>query len=102
MLMNLLVSAPDIYIRLRNLMEDPDSRIEDFIEAVNNYPNLASAILNVVNSPFIGSPVQIKNVSSAVNFLGIGQLYDMVLNSDEFGVVGIMFAGYSDKPRRYF
>jgi HD-like signal output (HDOD) protein len=77
--MKTVVAAPESYLKLRNLMEDPSLNIDDFSAVVNADANLASAVLNIVNSAFFGIAGKIDSIPRAVNLLGIGQLYDMVL-----------------------
>lgn len=76
-----LVSLPEIYLKFRRLMEDPNSDIEDFSGLVSSDPNLAGTVLKVVNSAFFGFPGQIDSIGRAVNLLGIGTLHDMVLGA---------------------
>ncbi len=84
--MRLLVSAPEVYVRLRKLMEDPNSTIEDFSKFFSNNPEVSSEILNTVNSPFFGFPCQIDNISRAIDLLGIGQVYEMILSDSVAGL----------------
>jgi HD-like signal output (HDOD) protein len=72
----------DSYAKLRELMEDPNSSIEDFSVVVSSDPTLASTVLNVVNSDFFGMSGHIDNISRAIALLGIGQLYDIVFGMD--------------------
>jgi HD-like signal output (HDOD) protein len=81
--MKTLVSEHEIYVKLRELMEDPHSDIEDFCEVVSCNPILASSILKIVNSSFFGLPIQIDNIRSSAALLGIGQLYEIVIGISE-------------------
>ena len=74
-----LISLPEVYQRVRNLIDDPNSDIEHFVEVVASDPNLTVAVLRVANSAFFGFPGKIDSLSRAVNMLGIGQLHDLVL-----------------------
>ena len=76
-----LISLPEIYLKFRQLMDDPKSSSEDFSEVVSYDPNLAAIVLKVVNSALFGFPGQIDNISRAVNLLGIGPLHDMLLGA---------------------
>lgn len=73
-------AAPESYIQLRNLMENPNSNIDDFSAVVSCDPQLTSAVLKVVNSAFFGLPGHVDSIAKAINLIGIGQLYDMVLD----------------------
>jgi HD-like signal output (HDOD) protein len=74
-----LISLPEVYQKVRNLIDDPNSDIEHFVEVVASDPNLTVAVLRVANSAFFGFPGKIDSLSRAVNMLGIGQLHDLVL-----------------------
>jgi len=74
-----LVSLPEVYQKVRNLIDDPHSDIEHFVEVVASDPNLTVAVLRVANSAFFGFPGKIDSLSRAVSMLGIGQLHDLVL-----------------------
>lgn len=76
-----LVSLPEVYLKFRRVMENPNSDIGDFSEVVCCDPNLAGTVLKVVNSAFFGFPGQIDSISRAINLLGIGSLHDMVLGA---------------------
>ena len=75
-----LISLPEIYLKIRRLMEDPTSEIDDFAEVIRIDPSLSVAVLKLVNSAFFGFAGQIDSISRAVNMIGIGQLHSMVLS----------------------
>lgn len=74
-----LISLPEVYLKLRRLMADPNSDIYDFAEVISVDPNLSSRVLKVVNSAYFGFPEPVDSIARAVNMLGIGQLHNMVL-----------------------
>jgi len=74
-----LISLPEVYLKLRRLMDDPNSDIYDFAEVISVDPNLSSRVLKVVNSAYFGFPEPVDSIARAVNMLGIGQLHNMVL-----------------------
>lgn len=74
-----LFSLPEIYVRVRKLMDNPDSSFDDFADAVKTDPNLTYKILGMVNSPFFGFSGQIDTITRALNFIGLGQFHDLVL-----------------------
>lgn len=79
--MKTFAAASDSFIKLRNLMENANSTLEEFSEVVSCDPYLSAYVLNLVNSPFFGFSGQIKSVSRAVKLLGLGQLYDIVMGA---------------------
>ncbi|WP_445372869.1 HDOD domain-containing protein [Methylomonas sp. HW2-6] len=80
-----LISLPEIYQRLRTLIDDPKSDIDQFVEVVSSDPNLTVAVLKVANSAFFGFPGKIGSLNQAVSMLGIGQLHDLVLATSAIG-----------------
>lgn len=74
-----LISLPEVYQKIRELMDDPNSDIDQFVAVVSSDPNLAATVLKVANSAFFGFPGKIDSISRAVNMLGLGQLHDLVL-----------------------
>ncbi len=74
-----LISLPEVYLKVRRLMDDPHSDIYDFAEVISVDPNLSSRVLKVVNSAYFGFPEPVDSISRAVNMIGIGQLHNMVL-----------------------
>lgn len=74
-----LISLPEVYQKIRELMDDPNSDIDQFVAVVSSDPNLAATVLKVANSAFFGFPGKIDSINRAVNMLGLGQLHDLVL-----------------------
>ncbi len=74
-----LISLPEVYLKVRKLMDDPNSDIYDFAEVISVDPNLTPRVLRIVNSAYFGFPEPVESISRAVNMIGIGQLHNMVL-----------------------
>lgn len=75
-----LISLPEVYLKISNLMDDPSSQVDDFARIIRLDPNLSVTVLKVVNSAFYGFAGQIDNISRAVNMMGIGQLNIIALS----------------------
>lgn len=75
-----LISLPEVYLKIRELMNDPDSCLDDFAVVVNTDPGLLASVLKIVNSAFFGFTGQIDNINRALNLIGIGQLHELVLS----------------------
>ncbi len=75
-----LISLPEVYLKIRQLMDDPQSHINDFSAVVNTDPGLLAVVLKIVNSAFFSFSGQIDNINRALNLIGIGQLHDLVLS----------------------
>ena len=82
-----LISLPEIYLKIRRLMQDPTSEIDDFAEVIRIDPSLSVAVLKLVNSAFFGFSGQIDSISRAVNMIGIGQLHNMVLSISSISIL---------------
>ncbi len=74
-----LISLPEVYLRIRALMLDDKSRLEEFAEVVRTDPNLVAGVLRIVNSAYFGFAGKIGTISRALNFIGIWQLHNLVL-----------------------
>jgi HD-like signal output (HDOD) protein len=74
-----LVSLPDIYIRLKAVVDDPESSMADVADVVANDPALTARLLKIANSPYFGFPAKITTVARATSLLGTQQIHDLVL-----------------------
>ena len=74
-----LVSLPDIYIRLKSVVDDPQSSMGDVADVVANDPALTARLLRIANSPFFSFPTKITTVARATSLLGTQQIHDLVL-----------------------
>ncbi|MDO9187441.1 MAG: HDOD domain-containing protein [Bacteroidia bacterium] len=75
-----LFSLPEVYLRIRELMDDEHSDLDDFSNIVSTDPNLTASVLKIVNSAYFGFTGQIANIHQSLNLLGIGALHDLVLS----------------------
>ena len=76
-----LISLPDIYIKLKELMDDPEYTMAEIALLVGRDPGMAGRFLRVVNSPLYRRIRKIETVSQAVSLLGIRQVHDIVLSA---------------------
>lgn len=74
-----LVSLPDIYIRLKAVVDDPESSMADVADVVAGDPALTARLLKIANSPYFGFPAKIATVARATSLLGTQQIHDLVL-----------------------
>jgi HD-like signal output (HDOD) protein len=74
-----LVSPPNTYLQLMDLLNDPDSSIDDISAVINTDPALTTRLLKIVNSPFYGFPSQINTISRAITIVGTRELIQLVL-----------------------
>lgn len=76
-----LISLPDIYIKLKELMDDPDYTMAEVALLVGRDPGMATRFLRIVNSPLNRRASKITTVSHAVSMLGSRQVHDIVLSA---------------------
>ena len=74
-----LATLPDIYIRVKAVLDNPVSTHEDMAAAISTDPALSARLLRVANSAFYGIPGRINNIPRAVGLLGTQQVHDLVL-----------------------
>jgi len=74
-----LISLPEIYLKVRRLMDDESSDIDDFAQVIIVDPNLSTRVLKMVNSAYFGFPEPVDSITRAINMIGIQQLHNMVL-----------------------
>ena len=75
-----LISLPDIYFRLKELIEASDFSMAEVALHVGRDPGMAARFLQVVNSPLNRRARTIDSVVQAVSLLGISQVHDIVLS----------------------
>ncbi|MDH3535085.1 MAG: HDOD domain-containing protein [Gammaproteobacteria bacterium] len=76
-----LISLPEIYLKVRRLIEDETSSIDDFANVIIIDPNLSTRVLKLVNSAVFGLPEPVDSITRAINMIGIDQLHNMVLGA---------------------
>lgn len=74
-----LVSLPEIFLRVRKVIDDPHSSMTDLSQALSCDPSMTARILQIVNSPFFGVPRKIDTLTQAVNLLGMRPIQNIVL-----------------------
>jgi HD-like signal output (HDOD) protein len=74
-----LVSLRDIFIRLKTVVDDPESSMADVAQVVASDPALTARLLKIAISPFFGFPARITTVAQAASLLGTQQIHDLVL-----------------------
>jgi len=76
-----LVSLPDIFIRINQLVENPQSSLDDITKVVSQDPSFTVRLLRVANSPFYGFSSAIETVSRAVTLIGTSQVRNLALST---------------------
>lgn len=74
-----LVSLPEIFIRVNQVMEDPRHDAKQLGDVISHDPALTARILRIVNSAYYGLAVKIELVSRAVSVIGEQDLRNLIL-----------------------
>lgn len=69
----------DSFIRIKELIDDEASTIDDIADVILIDPALAGTILKLANSSFFNYPGKIDTISKAVLVLGITEVYNLVI-----------------------
>ena len=74
-----LYSLPEVYYRLRGVLDNPDYSMADVVAVISSDPGMTARLLKLVNSAFYGFKAEIHTVSHAIGIIGTQQLQDLVL-----------------------
>jgi HD-like signal output (HDOD) protein len=69
-----LVSFPDVYFRIKEVLESPSSSADDIARVVTTDVGLSAKLLKLVNSPFYGLATSVDSVVRAVALIGVKEL----------------------------
>lgn len=76
-----LVTLPDIFIRINQLVENQNCSTADIAQAVSQDPAFTIRLLRVANSSFYGFSTTIDTVSKAVSIIGTSQIRNLALST---------------------
>jgi HD-like signal output (HDOD) protein len=74
-----LESFPDIYFRIREVLESESGNADRVAQVVSTDVGLSAKLLKLVNSPFYGFPSRIDSISRAVALVGGNELSTLAL-----------------------
>jgi len=74
-----LVSLPDIYYRLEELIVDLNSTTDSIAGLLRSDPDLCARMLRMANSAFYSFPTRIESIERAVSTIGLRQIRELVL-----------------------
>ena len=84
-----IFTLPDMYFRVRDVVDDPKSTADDLANAIKFDPAISARLLRIVNSPLYGFAKQIDTITRAVNILGMLAVNDLVTAT----TIGRTFSG---------
>ncbi len=75
------ISMPDVYHKVRDLIENESAGIMDFVEVIKDDSMLSVKLSRITNSEYFGFPRRADDLYQAISLIGIMQLHDLMLNS---------------------
>jgi putative nucleotidyltransferase with HDIG domain len=80
-------TLPDVFDRISQLVEDPETSVEDIANVIGSDQALSAKILRVVNSALHGFPGRISSITHALIILGIDVVQGLVLSTSVFDMM---------------
>jgi HD-like signal output (HDOD) protein len=75
-----LPALPSVVMKIQNLIEGGDADMGNVADLISGEPSLVAQVLKVANSAYYGLSREIANVKYAIAFLGLNEIYRMVLS----------------------
>lgn len=75
-----LITLPDVYLRISQLIEDPDSSITDIANVVSRDPSFTIRLLGIANSSLYHFTSKVDTVARAVTIIGTAQVRNLALS----------------------
>jgi len=72
-------SLPNIYLRLKEVVDDVRSSNRDIAALISEDAGLAGRLLRIANSSFYGAPSGVDTITRAVTVIGTRQISDIVI-----------------------
>jgi putative nucleotidyltransferase with HDIG domain len=76
--MSVLVSPPDVCLRVTEMVVDDRASADQFAEVILRDPSLAARVLKLVNSSYFGLRSKVDTISRAVSIIGMNELTNIV------------------------
>ena len=76
---NVLPTPPETYLRLTELLQDPDSPLDEASRIIESDPGLTTKLLQVVNSAAFGYGSKLTTVEDAVQIAGVEVVRSLLL-----------------------
>lgn len=93
-----LVTLPDVYLRVKAVLEDPNSSAAEMAAAIETDPATTARLLRLANSSFFGFAAQVAAVPRAVSLLGTVHVHDLVLATSIAANFGEVESSALDMP----
>lgn len=91
-----LPPLPQCVVKMQEIINKPDVSIERVCELLVTEPVLTTRVLKIVNSAYYGFRREIDDIKFAVAYLGIHEIYNMVISLSVVKNIGIEDPGELD------
>src|SRR4030042_4096985 len=85
---------PAVINRALNLMNDPNSSVQEIVETIQYDQAITANVLRVCNSAYFGLRQSVGSLQEAVIFLGFSQLIEIFLSGVSGSMMGKAVSGY--------
>lgn len=82
--MKYLPTMPELYLKLKRLLGDPNSSLKEISEMISLDISIAAKVLQLVNSAFFGLRHRIVDIHQATVYLGIKTIKAVIIMADVF------------------
>ncbi|QBG35540.1 HDOD domain-containing protein [Litorilituus sediminis] len=73
-----LCVLPDVYIRLKEMLESKQATLDDIADIISLDPALASCLLKIANSALFNFPKEVDSIPRALMILGIKEVHNLI------------------------
>lgn len=74
-----LYSLPDVYLKMKSIIADPDSQISELSDVLSTDPSLCARLLRISNSVVFGLSYTVDTISRAVQVIGFKHIHNLVV-----------------------
>ena len=92
-----LPTLPEVVMKIQQVIESDKANMAEVADLINGEPSLVAQVLKVANSAYYGLPREITNVKFALAFLGLNEVYRMVLSLSVVNTLAIDEKGELEK-----
>ncbi|TKJ41245.1 hypothetical protein CEE37_06150 [candidate division LCP-89 bacterium B3_LCP] len=82
-----LPTLPNVFLRIMQLMRDPEVSMKDIAEIIESDPAISMKILKLINSTFYGLSKQVDSIQQSIVLLGSSTIKNVVISISIFKVL---------------
>jgi HD-like signal output (HDOD) protein/ActR/RegA family two-component response regulator len=83
-----LPSLPTLYTKLVEVLQSPESSVQEVAEIISSDIGMTAKVLQLVNSAFFGLRRHIESPAQAISYLGLDTIQAIVLTAGAFAELG--------------